>query len=172
MSLTGSTIYLHDWRAPLRKRLESRRHVDPYQYTVPAPGPFAGRGYYASGDNGACDTRDSMFRLRPAPCPDWCNESFGIDDGGGAIWPVVLRLPRGRGFLAGWTMGAHMASTIEPDIYDDAATAWNAARNTAHYAAAEESEYQERERERIAAEEAEEARLENLADCHPPLVLA
>lgn len=171
-TMTGTTIHLHDWRKPLRARLESRRYVGPYQYTVPTPGPTAGRGYYASDDNGASETRDSMFRLRACEPPRRFDHGWYCDDlQHDSIRPVVLRLPHGRGFLAGWTMGAGMASTIEPGLYLDEKDAWRAADSAAESAAEAEREYQAEERERIEAEEAEEARLDNLAACHPPLMV-
>jgi hypothetical protein len=56
--------------------------------------------------------------------------------------PIVARLPRSRGFLAGWTMGKGMATNFEMDIYDTAEEAAQAAHGVAEYAAAEEQRYQ------------------------------
>lgn len=153
MTMTGITIYLHDWRAPLRRRLESRRYVGPYQYTVPALGPSAGRGYYASDDSGASETRDSMFRLRACEPPRRFDHGWYCDDlQHDSIRPVVLRLPHGRGFLAGWTMGEGMASSVDFDIYTDEADAWRAADSMAERAAEAALDHQAEEAARELAD--------------------
>ena len=57
-----------------------------------------------------------------------------------AIAALVLRLPHGRGFLAGWTMGDHMASEVSRDIIEDETGAMRAAQD----AAEREAEHQQR----------------------------
>lgn len=58
------------------------------------------------------------------------------------------------------------------DPCDDEKDAACWADNLAEQWAEREREYRAEERERTEREEAESARLDNLADCHPPLVLA
>lgn len=55
------------------------------------------------------------------------------------------------------------------ELFSDETEAARMADGHARAAADNECDYQDKERERIAAEEAEEARLDNLAECHPPL---
>ena len=147
MSMTGSTIYLHNTRRPLAARLQARKSVGPYMWTVPNAGPSAGRGYYACDDDGTPSNGDCMFRLRacdrPARIPGWyCDDE--MDE---TISAVVLRLPRQRGFLAGWTMGKGMASSVDFDIIAEEADAWHIANSMAENAADREREYQARQAE-------------------------
>lgn len=82
---------------------------------------------------------------------------------------IVLRLPNNRGFLAGWSMGEHMASSLEYHIYSDEVDAAYAADAIAEHVADEERDYQESERERIRCEEEkqenEEAQYWETRDC-------
>lgn len=139
MSLAGTTIYLHDFCRPLAKRLESRKRVGPYQWTVPQ-GCTEGRGYYAADDDGT--PGDSTFHLRSVERPPHHAISWTPDDGFTWFSPVVLRLPHGRGFLAGWTMGARMASSVSFDIHDNERDAWLAAAQEAESASEAEACYQ------------------------------
>jgi len=83
----------------------------------------------------------------------YCDTFFGSK-----IRGLVFRLPKSRGFLAGWTMGEGMASAVECDIYETERQAAYAADSMAESAAAKEREYQEtQEAERLAEEEREEA---------------
>ncbi len=61
---------------------------------------------------------------------------------GATLEPIIARLPSGRGFLAGWTMGANMCGTLEPEVYPDAESAASAAHDAAEYAAEREREQQ------------------------------
>jgi hypothetical protein len=82
----------------------------------------------------------------------WYTDEFGDGD---KIRGIVMRLPRNRGFLAGWSMGEGMASTVEYDIYDDALWAASSADSLAKSVAEREREYQAEEAARREAEEAE-----------------
>ena len=145
MSLTGTTIYLHNTRRPLATRAKARKSVGPYMWTVPSVGPSAGRGYYACDDQGTPSNGDCMFILRscerPARIPGWYCDAFQDE----TITACVLRLPRSRGFLAGWTMGKGMASSVDFDIIGEEADAWRIANSMAENAAEREREYQERQ---------------------------
>jgi len=75
---------------------------------------------------------------------------------------IVLRVPHGRGFLAGWSMGEHMASTIEGEIHADETEAALIADEHARRAADNERECQaqrraeEEQAERESAEQDED----------------
>jgi hypothetical protein len=83
---------------------------------------------------------------------DWCDEVDGvrIDHTGwfcdefedNKIRGVVFRLPHGRGFLAGWSMGESMASGVDYAIHDDVRDAAYAADGIAEHRADCEREYQ------------------------------
>jgi len=92
----------------------------------------------------------------------------------GVVWALPARGGERR-LVAGyrWSGGDDTGATLYFDtLYSDAVEAAYAADEHARIAADSECDYQERERAKIAAEEAEDARLENLAACHPPLILA
>jgi hypothetical protein len=74
---------------------------------------------------------------------------------GDAMQGIVYRLPKGRGFLAGYTMGEQMASGLDAHIWDDLDDAIRAANDEAHCMADEQQEFEQSERERIDAEELE-----------------
>lgn len=109
-------------RGPLSKRLEEfkqnhgKRACGPYYRDKPAANPRQMFFYLDS---------DFMPGLRW----DWCDEvrSARITHTGwftnqfqdDKIRGVVFMLPRGRGFLAGWSMGKGMASSLDYDIWDD-----------------------------------------------------
>lgn len=143
-------IYIHG-TAPLRSRLESRKRVGPHSW-IPRQQGAAGIGFYP-GSGLSCG--DGVFNLRLRDANDFLGHSrLGLitgyycdDDGGDTIRPIVARLNHNRGFLVGWTMGEHMASSLQTDtIYKDAESAARAAHQDAEYAAEREREYQERER--------------------------
>ena len=61
------------------------------------------------------------------------------------IYGIVARLPSGRGFLAGWTMGAGMCASLDTrTVWDDEIKAARDADRQAQYAAEDEREYQEK----------------------------
>lgn len=121
----------------------------PY-YHAPKPGAKGCGFYLGSG----CFVGDGSFNLRAK----WCDEVSGcrIDHAGwfcdehgdgDKIRGLVFRLPRGRGFLAGWAMGENMCGSVDFDIYDDESSAAYAADSMAEQAAEEnrEAELQEQE---------------------------
>lgn len=129
-------IYIHTFgttRPSLRRRLEMRKCCGPYQWTPSEPGK--GRGFYQSNE-GELMTGDSTFRLRlywansflngPGRAGDIDGYYCDADMDGDTLKPIVARLNHGRGYLAGWTMGAGMCASIDADIYgtpEDAARA-------------------------------------------------
>jgi len=143
-----SEIILHDFSRPLAKRAEGRKRCGPYRWTPTKPG--GGRGFYT-------DSALTMARhgggmgLRLSLANDHLSgrarEITGYycdaDGDGDTLQPIVATLPGGRGFLAGWTMGAGMASSLAPDLYETPEEAARAAHSEAESAAEEGREYSE-----------------------------
>lgn len=150
---------VHDFTKPLRKRFEQRQYTGPYYYSPAKPG--GGRGFYM-GAGMYCDKHGSTFDLRLEDANDHLSNSrlsnvngyYCDDDGDGdTLQPIVARLPHGRGFLAGWTMGAGMCAAIDLDIFDTIEDAARAAHSKAEYDAEESRDANAREREENNAEE-------------------
>ena len=124
--------------AQLRKKREGRRFTGDY-YHAPTPNAHNGRGFYLS-DAGQPFTRwewcDNINGARINHTGWWTDEYCDSK-----IRGIVVRLPHGR-FLAGWSMGEGMASSIDPDVYDDIIEAARAADSIAEDAADRECEYQ------------------------------
>ncbi len=86
---------------------------------------------------------------------------------------IVYALPAKNGqrrLVAGYhfNLGDDTGATLYFDmIYDDEIEAAHMADEHARVAAEREREFQAEEREKQRLEDAEEARLDNLADCHP-----
>lgn len=143
MSLAGTTIYLHGFgngRYPsLKHRAEMRKTCGPYQWTVPQ-GLTDGRGYYAADDAGNPSEHDSTFVLRACERPSRYRGYTTHQDA--TFLPVVLRLPHGRGFFAGWTMGAQMASSVDAVIFDNEDEAWRNADLQAYSACETENDHE------------------------------
>ena len=152
-------ITLLDYGRPLCLRKAARQHVGPYTWQ-PAK-PNTGRGFYQSADGLACDERGATFRLRLEYAGTHCAgfpRSFAGDSAG--CWdytPIIARLPHGRGFLAGWTLGEGMAASLDSYIYEDAEEASRAARNEAEHVAESEREYEAEQNERARMEDAASA---------------
>lgn len=139
---------VHNFSRPMRERLKSREHCGPYYYQPTAPG--GGRSFYQSSKRLACG--DSTFDMRLELANDhldgwqtrttayWCDS-----DGFSALTPIVARLPHGRGFLAGWTMGEGMCGAIDLDIYGEIGDAARAAHSMAENDAEKERDYQEQQ---------------------------
>lgn len=138
---------------PLRHRLDARRPGRSFcgdYYHAPTPGA-KGRGFYLGSD--ALGLRwqwaDETEGARIGHTGWFCDDSQSQ-----TIRGIVMRLPKGRGFLAGWSMGEEMASSVDySPIFDNAADAAACADSMAESAAESEREYQARER---AADEARE----------------
>lgn len=133
------TITLIQMERPLRERAFARKRVGPYYMTPRAAGGYCG---FYSGDDGQPAAHGSAFALRMVDAND-CLESYDRlrnitgyycdpDGDGDTLQPVVFRLPRGRGFLPGWTMGPSMCGCVDRDVLlDDAADAAMAAHDMA-----------------------------------------
>jgi hypothetical protein len=134
----------------LRRFKEGPRTVGGYYWTVPAIRTAAngGRGFYQSGAGLWVDPEGSTFDLRLSPAADflegrlsWTTGYATDDEGvGDTLKPIVARLPRGRGFLAGWTMGEGMCATLDGRRFDDASEAAYYAHQLAEQDAQAEAE--------------------------------
>jgi hypothetical protein len=143
-------------KGPWRKRLERMRK------------PVTG-GYYGSPPiNGRSGT---TFYLESDFMPDlrwkWCDEIvdrinhkgwYSDDYQEGTIRGIVMRLPNNRGFIAGWSYGEGMFSSVDYDVFLDESDAAYCADSMAENAAEREREYQEKWQFEQAAED---ERIEN-----------
>ena len=141
------------------KRLEryKRPVCGPYSH-APKPNACGGCFFYLGND------------FMPGLRWSYCDEVDGAriahrgwytsEDCHQTIRGIVARLPKGRGFLAGWTMGESMASELENTIHCDEVQAARAADRIAEMVAEKEREYREREdeRQRLEDEMADAAR--------------
>lgn len=121
----------------LREKRKARRLTGGY-YHAPSSNS-TGRGFYLS-DAGqpftrwqwADDVDGSHIHHSGWWTDDYCDSK---------IRGIVVLLPHGR-FLAGWSMGKGMASTIEPELFTDITEAAQQADECARVAAEHEREYQ------------------------------
>lgn len=141
---------VHNFNIPLRKRFESRQYVGPYYFEPAKPG--AGRGFYQASRGMACG--DSTFSLRLELANDHIDgrlasvNGYYCDSYGDAtLTPIIARLPHGRGFMAGWTMGNGMAASLDATLYPTASDAAHAAHSMAEYDAEEERNREEEQDE-------------------------
>jgi hypothetical protein len=118
----------------LRKKWAGRKFCGEY-YHAPTPNSN-GKGFYLNSDG------------QPFTRWEWCDDVINTrhtgwfcDEHGGTIRGIVIRLTNGK-FLAGWSMGESMASTVEADAYDDRESAAYAADSMAENAAELERDYQ------------------------------
>jgi hypothetical protein len=144
-------------RGPMSLRLQRMRHplCGPY-YHAPKPSQ-AGRGvfFYLGSDFMPGLRWDWADEVAPRSVKHqgWYIDASQPDE---TLRGLVMRLPHGRGFLAGWSFGEGMASDISTDIYSDIKEAAIAADDAARDAAERERDYQERERlEAEASEDSE-----------------
>jgi hypothetical protein len=99
-------------------------------YHAPPTRETGGRGFYWA------EAGERPFGLRAETV------GAGWRAGDDVITGFVATLPKGRGWLVGWTMGEGMASTLDTDIFDDEADARRVAVSRARDAADREAEYQ------------------------------
>ena len=123
----------------LRKKREMRKVCGGY-YHAPLPNSNTGRGFYLD-DAGQPFTRwqwaDDVEGAH-IPHSGWFTDDYGDSE---KIRGIVILLPHGR-YMAGWSMGKGMASTIEPGVFDDIVDAARVADSIAENAADNEREYQ------------------------------
>lgn len=123
----------------LRKKREMRKVCGGY-YHAPTPNSNNGRGFYL-GNAGQPFTRwqwaDDVEGAHISHS-GWFTDDYGDSE---KIRGIVVLLPHGR-YMAGWSMGKGMASTIEPGVFDDIVDAARVADSIAENAADNEREYQ------------------------------
>lgn len=130
----------------LRKKWAGRKVCGEY-YHAPRPEKAGtGKGFYLDSDG------------QPFTRWQWCDEVpdtrinhtgwFCDDYRHDKIRGIVVSLPHGR-FLAGWSMGEGMASTVDACLYDTAEDAAYAADSMAESAAEDEYEYQATHQEEL-----------------------
>lgn len=120
------------------KNLNWRNPVFGPYYHAPRPEDAGkGQGFYLESDG--------MPGLRWR----WCDEIVSVEHTGwfcdeyqdSKIRGLVMRLPKNRGFLAGWSMGEGMASEVYGRIYETEEDAAYAADSMAENVAEKEREY-------------------------------
>ena len=128
----------------LKKRRGKNRVCGPYYTTRQLiTGRHSGKSFYLGSDFSPdlrwqwCD--DVTSRINHT---GWFTNEYGDGD---IIRGIVFRLPRSRGFLAGWSMGEGMITGRGCTIYGDETAAAYAADSMAEYIAKQEREYQEQQ---------------------------
>lgn len=156
----------HVWTLPkgtpaarlAHRRKHGRSPCGPAYYTEPGVIRSARdceRGTYHTDDGPAGGLRwrwcDEVVDLRHQ---GWYCDYEMQDD---TLRGFVARLPHGRGFIIGWSMGAGMYAVLDYSCaYDLERDAAYAADSMAEHAAEREREHQREERERFEREEAQE----------------
>lgn len=131
----------------LKKKRDLRKVCGGY-YHAPTPNANGGRGFYLN-DAGQPFTRWVWCDEVPGVHighTGWFTDQYGDSE---KMRGIVVRLPHGR-FLAGWSMGDGMASTVASEVYTSPKDAAYAADSLAETDA-------ERERAHQEAQEAEGA---------------
>jgi hypothetical protein len=143
-------ITMIDYRRPMVERAKARKFCGPYCWRPSKPGN--GRGFYQSSKGLFMDRAGSSIDLRIERANDHLGQSHLADvngyycdpyGDGETLRPIVARLPRSRGCLAGWTMGGGMCASLGGTIYEDIQDAARAAHDDAEQCAEREREYQE-----------------------------
>lgn len=131
-------ITLINYGRPLAERKAARRYVGPYRWRPAAPG--TGCGFYSSSrDMLQVDARGSSFQLRLEDANDHLRDSrlrfvtgyHGDSYGDFVLHPIIARLPRRRGFLAGYSAGPGMCAALSATIHETARDAALAAHDEA-----------------------------------------
>lgn len=141
-SFAGFDFPKHVFSLPTGKLNPKQKRYTPGYYHKPTPNNTDGIGFYLS------DSEGMGFALRWKWCDDVADNInhtgwFCDEYQDSKIRGIVLRLPKNRGFLAGWSMGEGMASELDYTIFDDEIVAAYAADRMAEHAAEREREYQE-----------------------------
>ncbi|SCY04420.1 hypothetical protein [Rhizobium sp. NFACC06-2] len=133
-------ITMIDYSRPMAERIKSRKFCGPYRWTPSVPG--SGRGFYQASHGLLMDRHGSSLNLRLEEANEHLGHSrlrfttgyyadpYGEGD---TLKPIIARLPRNRGFLAGWTMGEGMAASVSGTIYETEEEAAYAAHSEAEH---------------------------------------
>lgn len=148
-------IITHDYRRPLAERARSRKSAGPYhRRPCQRTGErHPGFGFYTESAEGtgccfrmASHGSNADLRLLKVDATSrreyFIGDPDGLDHDSCRFYPVIARLPRQRGFLAGWVMGHGMCGSMDGIIYADEYEAAKAARDEARSTAEAEAEYQ------------------------------
>lgn len=165
MSYLDGVVKMWDMSKPIKERHTGLTGPYMFERQPTRKGPCKGFGAYLA-RNGREIREGSMVRLRVilhADLPGRLHEWYCDTDGNESMSPIVARLPSGRGFLAGWTMGEGMCCSFDGHIHDSLEDAALAAGEETRIGAEKEREYQE---QWLADQQAEEA-LEDLRDGGP-----
>lgn len=126
-----------------------KRVCGPYYRTKPAPNQ-TGMSFYLESDFMPAMRWEWADEVDGSPIDHhgWYSDEFGDAE---KIRGIVMRLPSGRGFLAGWSMGESMASGLEYEIYEDVIDAVRAAdglaESTAEQCREDEEKYRQEQEE-------------------------
>lgn len=129
------------------------------RYKAPATGP-----YYHAPKPVDASKQGTSFYLNSDGMPglrwEWCDEVEGMGRAinhtgwftdetgdGDKIRGVVFTLPKGRGFLAGWSMGEGMASGVEYEVFAEESDAAYSADSAAKFLAEVERDNNESEQD-------------------------
>lgn len=142
-AFAGFAFPKHVWTLPrgsFAKRIKDHANACAGDYYhAPKPNNANGMGFYLDSDGMPAlrwKRADDVASLRHT---GWCCDSYGNQ----TVFGVVFRLPNNRGFLAGWSMGEGMASSLDYNIYPDEESAAYAADSMAEQVAEDEREYQD-----------------------------
>lgn len=146
-------ITLHDLTRPMADRARERRVCGPYVWTPPHAATCEGFGFYMARGALEMARHGSIARLRLEEANDHLRGPLARTLGyhldpwgdGDTAQPIVARLPRGRGYLAGFTLGLGMCASLSREVHDCPTEAARAAHEEARIAAEREREERERE---------------------------
>lgn len=167
-TFAGFTFPKYVWTLPngsfAQRLARSKNRVTGPYYHAPKPNSNGGIGFYL--DN------HGMPGLRwqwADECEDvridhsgWFTDEYGDSE---TIRGLVMRLPKGRGFLAGWSMGEGMASEIDSYVYETEKDAAYAANSMAESAADHQREHNEKWQEAQELEWKADEKLSRLREC-------
>lgn len=151
----SARITMIDYSRTLLERAKARKSVGPYTW---APDdrrngatrnlPPTGRGFYQAGQPWSLrvDARGSTFDLRLDYANthhpmNWRRNGTFSHDENDTFTAIIARLPKGRGFLAGWTLGNGMCASLGGTIWDDIEDAARAAYVEAEQACERDAEH-------------------------------
>jgi hypothetical protein len=148
-------ITMLDYSKPLAHRAKARKTCGPYRWT-PRNNSNEGFGFYCGNNDLVMDRHGSICDLRLESAndllPSYSRTShvdgyFCDSDCNETLKPIVARLPKKRGFLAGWTLGAQCCAELSTHVFDEPADAALSAHDEAERAAERWIEAEERDRE-------------------------
>lgn len=112
---------------------------DYYHAPRPVDRRGAGQGFYLDSDGMHALRWKWADEVIDLGHTGWWSDEYGDSE---KIRGLVFRLPSGRGFLAGWSMGKGMASSLDYDIYSDEESAAYAADSMAEDVAEQQREFE------------------------------